>query len=222
MCAVSALPWRLTAILSKGKSFHELKMFFLNVFSFAHCTILWMCWKLGNTAHSAHPFGKSSDIPKLSQRIYPIPLLSLYSRCCITNGTFVVYIYRYGQIYCVCGTSLMACHVRTLSWLMTLSATLIKCWLSSWALVWLLLASAGGSAGTSAASDSSWMRDSMSAGCRPSCWVSSSAWTDTSSRVDAWAQLTGPDGCCPSATWDWSHSNWIRSLYYTSCFQSEV
>ena len=85
-----------------------------------------------------------------------------------------------------CGpTSLIACHLRALSWLMSPSATLMKCWLSSSASARLRLPSATAATGTSAAAASSCTRDSMSVGSRSSRSVSSSACLATSSRAEA-------------------------------------
>lgn len=95
-------------------------------------------------------------------------------------------------------TSLIACHLRGLSSLMMLLAMLMKFWLIPWTSTWLWLV-ANSSVGESAATDSSWMRDTMSAGCSPSCLVSSRAWTEMSSRTEASASVLRPD-VCPSTS----------------------
>lgn len=120
------------------------------------------------------------------------------------------------QCYCIYmyiyATPLMACHLRALSSQIMLSATLIKCWPSSLMFSWLpLVASVRGCMGTSAARDNSCMRDTMSVGCSPSCWVSSRARTETSNRADAWARLLSSEGCCPNTAWGWR--KWVQKSY---------
>lgn len=121
-------------------------------------------------------------------------------------------------------TSLMASHFRALSPPKILSATLMKCWLSSWATsrLWSV-ASVPGWAGTSAARDSSWMMETMSVGSSASCCVSSKAWAERSSRAEASARLLRPDGCCTSAAfggggqWHRVRQSYKPSLFLSSC-----
>lgn len=147
--------------------------------------------------------------------MYPPSEMCTQSRHTCRTAAYVV-------AWCI-HTSLMAIHLAALSSLMMLSATLTKCWLSSWTPSWLwLVASVDGCMGTSAARESSWMRDTMSSGCSPSCWVCSKAWAETSSRADAWARLVSADGCCSSTGWEGQRRYGQLKLFFFFCCESFI